>query len=206
MHPMFFSVKQTHIAALRKLWPLAAECGLTPARFDLMRVVGLYNDVGIPQWKLVRQLGVAPAVVSRMLRELTKLAFVRRYRDPHDRRVNIVHLTDEGEERIAKAISMHEWGYWLECIACEAFCPPNDYASRATQAILTRARVKLKARAPFQHPWRIASVFDEKLDFLKLQPDDLDAEIPRREIDYADRALARMRAREALGHAAAQPS
>src|SRR5262245_47194409 len=97
MDPMMFSIKRTYLRAVETMKPIAAEAELTPARFDMMRIIGLYPEDGVPQWKIVRLLGVSKAVVSRMLKQLTELDFVWRDRTTRDKRVNMVHLTLRGE-------------------------------------------------------------------------------------------------------------
>src|SRR5262245_38232129 len=127
MQPMFFAVKRTHLCVLARMRPIAAEAALTPARFDMLRTIALYDDWGLPQWKLVRLLGVSAAVVSRMLRQLTALGLVRRHRDPLDRRRNIIHLEPEGAARVEEVMRRHQWDRDLDCIAFETFAPPNDW-------------------------------------------------------------------------------
>ena len=76
---------------------LAEIVGLTPARVDLLfRLV----DGPILQRDLVLEMGVVPAVVSRMLTALEALGLVERSVAPRDRRFRVVTLLDEGKARL----------------------------------------------------------------------------------------------------------
>ena len=93
MNRVFFGVRRVW----RKLWEIAAvayyelDFWVTPAELDLLRVVHTYVD-GLPRFKLVRILGVAGPIVSRMLRKLEGEGLVRRVRDARDGRAIVVHL------------------------------------------------------------------------------------------------------------------
>jgi hypothetical protein len=64
MHAIFFGVKRVHIEVVRFTRGLIAHSNLTPARFDLMRVVGLY-EYGVRQETIAWVLGVtAPSSVA----------------------------------------------------------------------------------------------------------------------------------------------
>jgi DNA-binding MarR family transcriptional regulator len=195
MHAAFFSVKQIHIAAVRRPTPLAREGQLTPARFDMLRTIALFDAAGIPQWKLVRLLGVSGAVVSRMLKQLTTLGLVRREKWQRDRRLKIVYLTEEGERRLHAVLEEHEWGCRLTNIAMDVFRSWGTLIWQDIYPRLVRARIFLKARAPFFHPWRVAPMFDDELNDVELKPDDVDDEV-HGEYEAYERAVARREARE----------
>ena len=67
--------------------------GVTPARFDLMRILYGNREYSMSQSFLRAQLGVARATVSKMLRALEKLGLVERKPDEWDRRTKRVTLT-----------------------------------------------------------------------------------------------------------------
>lgn len=182
MHPMFFSIKRTHLGVLARTRPIAERFELTPARFDMMRAIALYDEWGMPQCKLVRLLGVSAAVVSRMLKQLTELGFVRRHRDPTDRRYNIIHLEPAGAARVRGLIVEHVYDRDLDCIAFEVFAPPERWNLDDLYKRLNRARRLLHDRAPFLHPWRLADVVDENFQFRRLRDDDVDVSIPREDL------------------------
>ena len=105
---MFFGVKRAHLAvnwwALRKL----KEFGITPARFDLMRLV-FSRRHRWAQSELRRQLGVARATISRMVRALIKLGWMVRERNAFDRRTLDCVLTEEGRRVVATVMSTLIW-------------------------------------------------------------------------------------------------
>ena len=67
--------------------------GVTPARFDLMRILYGSRTFSMSQSFLRAQLGVARATISKMLKALEKLGLVERKTDEFDRRTKRVTLT-----------------------------------------------------------------------------------------------------------------
>jgi DNA-binding MarR family transcriptional regulator len=105
MHRVLFSVKRVHLRIVEVSKCLVRRFGLTPARFDMMRIVLLHSPGGVAQKKIRALLGVSAATVSRMLVSLEKLAFVERKEWHHDARNLIVTLTDLGKTRVTDAMS-----------------------------------------------------------------------------------------------------
>ena len=93
MDDLLFAYKRVHLAGNRNALKLLLAFGVTPARFDLMRVLYGSRDFAMQQSWLRAQLGVARATVSRMLRALEKLGLVERKQDVWDRRTKKVTLT-----------------------------------------------------------------------------------------------------------------
>jgi hypothetical protein len=58
----------------------------------------------VRQRKIVDLLGVAASVVSRMLKSMQLMGFVRRQRDPRDRRCLLVTMTAVGEGCLERAV------------------------------------------------------------------------------------------------------
>ena len=106
MNPVFFGLKRAFHGTLRIGRRTFQALGLTAARFDLLYAL---TDEGHPretvthQSELRRMLGVSRPAVSRMLRSLEELGFVRRKRSEADRRQFEVHLTILGRLRIRLA-------------------------------------------------------------------------------------------------------
>jgi DNA-binding MarR family transcriptional regulator len=106
MNPVFFGLKRAFHGTLRIGRRTFQALGLTAARFDLLYAL---TDEGRPretvthQSELRRMLGVSRPAVSRMLRSLEELGFVRRKRSEADRRQLEVHLTILGRLRIRLA-------------------------------------------------------------------------------------------------------
>jgi DNA-binding MarR family transcriptional regulator len=108
MDNVFFSLKRAYHGSLRvgrrALVPIRCE-GLTPARLDMLRA--LEGDDFLPQRELQRILGVTKTTVSRMVRALEELGYVKRDRDEADRRCIFVWLTERGCDclyRVKKAL------------------------------------------------------------------------------------------------------
>src|SRR3954471_16894373 len=95
MHASFFGIKRVHLRVLAVTRPMIKDYELTPARFDMLRVVLLHPD-GIAQTTLRWLLGVSAPTVSRMLKSLQQLGFVERERDLADGRCLNVLLTPRG--------------------------------------------------------------------------------------------------------------
>ena len=85
MDDVFFGVKRGHLAV--NAWALGRlkDFGVTPARFDLMRMI-YERNYRRAQSELRRMLGVARATISRMVRSLEKLGWITREVNPYDRR------------------------------------------------------------------------------------------------------------------------
>ena len=81
-------------------------------------LLAVCNNPAIPQDKLAENLFVHKSNVARQIAQLEKLGLVRRITDPMDRRVSLVHPTDEGEEIVEKIRAIN--GRWREII-CEGF-------------------------------------------------------------------------------------
>jgi DNA-binding MarR family transcriptional regulator len=107
MNAIFFASKRAFHGVLRVTRRPLRSLGLTAARFDLMFAL-LRRDTArvggsTRQSDLRRTLGVTASVVSRMLRSLEALGWVRRTRPHSDRRQRDVTLTDPGRGRIRTA-------------------------------------------------------------------------------------------------------
>jgi DNA-binding MarR family transcriptional regulator len=93
MDDLLFAFKRVHLAGNRNALKLLLDFGVTPARFDLMRILYGHPTFSMPQSFLRAQLGVARATISKMLRALEKLGLVERKTDELDRRTKTVTLT-----------------------------------------------------------------------------------------------------------------
>src|SRR5947207_12221701 len=121
MRPLFFAMKRMHLCGVKHLRPIAQEVDLTPARFDMLQVLAFHDEWGLAQPTLVTLFGVSGAVVSRMLRSLTKMGLVWRYKWECDRRVKIVHLTADGMNRYAEMLELHISNHHLESVERDVF-------------------------------------------------------------------------------------
>lgn len=69
---------------------------LSGPQFNVLRILRGAGDAGLRCSEIGARLLVHDPDVTRLLDRLEKAGRVRRARDPHDRRVVISHLTDEG--------------------------------------------------------------------------------------------------------------
>ncbi len=109
MHAVTFGLKRaflSSVAVTRRLMRLVSP-GMTAARYDLMYVVAgepeRVTDFvkskdydGVRQSEVRKKLGVASPVVSRMVRSLRELGWVRRRRCLEDERTWDLELTRKG--------------------------------------------------------------------------------------------------------------
>ena len=99
MDDLLFAFKRVHLAGNRNAMMLLLAFKVTPARFDLMRI--LYgNDYSMTQCGLRARLGVSRTTVSKMLKALEKLGLVHRKTDELDRRTKRVTLTFEARSLV----------------------------------------------------------------------------------------------------------
>lgn len=138
MNFYFFGLKRSFHAVLRLARRVAAGYGLTPARADMLyaifRVpvadyVGAAGRGVITQSDLRRELGVSAPTVSRMVRSLETLGFVKRT-PSFDRRTLDIRLTDEGWRRVrAMFYDVFKWDFFglaLDCALSRSPLPTDD--------------------------------------------------------------------------------
>jgi DNA-binding MarR family transcriptional regulator len=156
MHTMFFSIKRVHLRVLHITRGLLRGIELTPARFDMMRIVELYADFGITQGRLVDVLGVSAATVSRMLASLEDLGFVTRKRLARDARCVLVAITELGLStvRAARHKLVDKGVHERLALRGLAFEPRKAQPQLdVLQRFLMRLRRNYADPAPFAHPW-----------------------------------------------------
>jgi DNA-binding MarR family transcriptional regulator len=162
MHAVLFSLKRSYWGSLKPTRKRLKEMGLTAARFDLLYVL-LEERLPFPQHGIVRQLGVTPPVVSRMLKSLRELGLVQRRRDLKDRREWLISLTSRGRFLIRDAIHEFIERRKIERILERSFCPgvPADI-QRENEAFLRMADLEpilrdlrrgLRAGGILYYPW-----------------------------------------------------
>lgn len=161
MHAVFFGFKRAHLRVLHITRVMLRPIALTPARFDMMRIVELHREWGVAQAKIQHLLGVTAATVSRMLKSLRLLGFVSRERSERDARCVLVRITDlglrtvrEARERLVDsgvADRMIERGLAFDPDAAR---PQVDMLQR----FLSRIRKNYGDPSPFRHPWWIGDL------------------------------------------------
>jgi len=154
---MFFGIKKAHLRLLHVCRGLLRGKELTPARFDMMRIVEVHADDGVAQSKIQDLLGVSAATVSRMLRSLEELGFVRRERMADDARCKLVELTRLGLERVRAARHALVESLIADRLAerALAFDPSVSRPQlRSLEGFLSAMRRRLGDPSPYPHPWR----------------------------------------------------
>jgi|SRR5580692_10026409 DNA-binding MarR family transcriptional regulator len=112
MHPVFFGLKRAYYATLGLTRRTLRKMGLTAARMDMLYVIHKRGRYPTKQGALWRTLGVCPSVVSRMLKRLEAVGYVRRDVVTNDTRCRMVTLTTKGRACILRAIRQFiGWGY-----------------------------------------------------------------------------------------------
>jgi DNA-binding MarR family transcriptional regulator len=163
MHTMFFGVKRVHLRVLHMSRGLLREVffkkeqRLTPARFDMMRIIKLYEEEGIPQASIQVLLGVSAPTVSRMLKSLEALGYVERDRLSRDRRCVVVKITELGSSTVATAMPLVDKGV-AERLALLGLDFAHDVAAAALatlQKTLLRIRKRYADPSPVEHPWKM---------------------------------------------------
>ena len=115
MHPLNFMVKRVHLkgVAFGKM-VVEAIAGMTPARFDLLFVIRTADQVDgrgplgmeVGQGAILRQLGLHPSTVSKMVTRLVELGWVTTSQSARDRRRTVVRLTAGGARAIDRAMAL----------------------------------------------------------------------------------------------------
>jgi len=134
----FFALKRTFHSVLRVSRDVAAAFGVTPARADMLYAIfrvpvadylGAAGRGALTQSDLRRELGVSAPTVSRMVRSLEALGFVKRTRSSHDRRTLDVSLTDFGWRRVRtmflEVFKSDMFDLALDCAFSRDFAPTN---------------------------------------------------------------------------------
>jgi DNA-binding MarR family transcriptional regulator len=162
MHAIAFGTKRAHHGFVRITRKALASVGLTAARFDMMHALAGRGRKGhgapcVLQRELQRQLGVTASVISRMLKALERLGFLRRFR-ASDRRQRIIELTERGMECIRAARRMLLKG--VHRLVCVAICfgrhrDANErfWKMAALESALNALRRDFGDTARLYYPW-----------------------------------------------------
>jgi DNA-binding MarR family transcriptional regulator len=161
MHAAFFGIKRVHLRVVHITGGMLREQLLTPARFDMMRIIEMYGDEGIPQAAIQHRLGVSAPTVSRMLESLRKLGFVRRSRLARDRRCGLVTITAVGLWAVQNARENLVESGISERLALRGLAVDREEA-RPALATLERSLMRMRRTygdsTPFDHPWKMQDI------------------------------------------------
>lgn len=81
---------------------LAAVLAPHGASVDQWRVLGQLTDEGRTMGELTKALDIPPASLTRIVDSLATEALVYRRPDPTDRRLVVIHLSANGQQRLAR--------------------------------------------------------------------------------------------------------
>lgn len=94
-----FHLRIAHGAAFRAFKRLTGERELRPGWFTVLSIIG--DNPGITPMALSRATGRDKSTITPTLHDLSREALVRREPVPQDRRSYGLHLTEEGERKLA---------------------------------------------------------------------------------------------------------
>jgi DNA-binding MarR family transcriptional regulator len=158
MHQMFFGVKRVHLLNLRLSRLLLRDFwefdSVTPARFDMLRIVHVYDveGVSVAQGSIRELLGVSGATVSRMLKALEGLGYIVRERKKWRPGLH-VSFTDSGRALVKRLMAR-----CIEDASIDAeldeMMEPEQYRLAAFDELLLFFRGAYQDPARFPNPWR----------------------------------------------------
>jgi DNA-binding MarR family transcriptional regulator len=176
MNPIFFGAKRaflSSVAVTRKMLQAIAP-GMTAARYDMMYVIAgeperqsafRASDEEVTQSEVREQLGVSAPVVSRMVRSLVALGWVRQTVDSCDKRQRSLVLTEEGA--VAMLAAFRQVRRFAQRLVIRTFCRNRDrhWAKRSqtmeeTEAVFSRLRENCRDTAELAYSWPWPSVED----------------------------------------------
>jgi DNA-binding MarR family transcriptional regulator len=134
------AVGELHRLLRRRTVARAARAALPEAQVELLLLVR--SEPGISGKEVARRLGTAPNTVSTLVRELTDLGLLDRDRDPADRRVVRLRITDAARSRMAD-YEAHRSALLAEALA--ALPPADRQAIRTAGPALDRLLAALRA-------------------------------------------------------------
>jgi len=86
---------------------LETECGISHLMFEVLLIVGRSGDAGMSMRAIAQEQVLTTGGATRLVDRMTTLGLVVRASDPDDRRVQLVRLTETGEETTVRAARVH---------------------------------------------------------------------------------------------------
>lgn len=116
---------------LRRTERVSRAHGLTAERYELLLLIKTEGDQppGVTVTSLCRPLMLGQSAVTQLVRRVEDLGLVQRELSPHDARVRYLHLTPEGEQRLAGVVA--ELGPERDHLAAVTWSTPPRRASAA---------------------------------------------------------------------------
>lgn len=102
----YIKLMRSTVAVNARLFPpLQAVSGVTPSQLGVLEALSHLGPM--PHCALAGKLLVSASNLTTVVDNLERDGFVRRDRDPNDRRVSITSLTPEGEAKLASFFPQH---------------------------------------------------------------------------------------------------
>ncbi|MEV6911156.1 MarR family winged helix-turn-helix transcriptional regulator [Amycolatopsis sp. NPDC051071] len=86
---------------------LETECGISHLMFEVLLIVGRAGEAGTSMRAIAQEQVLTTGGATRLVDRMTTLGLVVRGSDPEDRRVQLVRLTETGEETTVRAARVH---------------------------------------------------------------------------------------------------
>lgn len=158
MHHVLCSIKRAGLLSLAMQRKWLAPFGITPARYEMLFVIANTN-AWMKKYHYVHQsdiwlmLGVTRVTVSKMLRALETLGFVRRERSVvSDRRQVIVRLTQKARG-LLRRVARHIIRPGQVFLAIYSIFGMRDHDVGMFASYLIELRERFNDTARFHYPW-----------------------------------------------------
>ncbi|MFG1642051.1 MarR family winged helix-turn-helix transcriptional regulator [Amycolatopsis sp. NPDC049252] len=86
---------------------LERECGITHLMYEVLLIVGRAGDDGLTMRSIAQEQVLTTGGATRLVDRMESLGLVTRTAAPHDRRVQLVRLTELGEGTTVRASRLH---------------------------------------------------------------------------------------------------
>jgi len=160
MHSILFAVKRTFHKSVWFGRHLLKDYLLTPSRLDILYIMKTHEPLSHLWQSRIREiLGIAGPTLSRMIKALVALGFIRRERSQWDRRQYEISLTRRGRETIEHAIrTIIDDGIITSAVVhfvCTKWeCPSTTLREvDELETTLRRMRERLCDQATLYYPW-----------------------------------------------------
>jgi DNA-binding MarR family transcriptional regulator len=123
---------QVHEQAMRLVGPSQIPLDLTVQQLRVLNLVA--SEPGLSSQDLARQLAVSPPTASGLVDRLEEKGVLERRRDPDDRRLRRLYLTELGQEAVLEGDSLFE----RALVAVIKLMTPDDMRAmkRSSQTML----------------------------------------------------------------------
>jgi len=97
---------RTHKSDTKRMTKIVRDFDITPSQFGVLQ--SLYQEDGLPAYKLVERLYSDSSTIMAVLNRLEKKGLVRREGEPTDHRVNCIFLTRKAKKMMPELVARVE--------------------------------------------------------------------------------------------------